>query len=158
MTDAVDFRAPLWRPDARGASTFVTLPFDVKALFGRARCPVRVTINGHTWRTTTQVYGEQYHLVVNAEARAAAGVAAGEEVRVQVKKDDTVRATEVPSELAARLRTDPEAKEAFESLAPSHRREYARWVSEARLPATRIRRSEAALERLKAGVRRPQSA
>jgi ADP-ribosylation factor related protein 1 len=51
-----------------------------------------------------------------------------------------------------------EAKAAFETLAPSHRREYARWVAEATLPATRVRRSEAAVERIKAAVRRPQSA
>lgn len=158
VTDAVDFDAALWRPDAKGASTFVTLPFDVKALFGRARCPVRVTINDHTWRTTTQVYGDGYHIVVNAQARAAAAVEPGDRIRVQVKKDDTVRATEVPPELAVRLRTDPDAKEAFESLAPSHRREYARWVAEAKLPQTRVRRSEAAMEHLKSGVRRPQSA
>lgn len=158
MTDAVDFDAALWRPDARGASTFITLPFDVKALFGRARCPVRVTINDHTWRTTTQVYGDDYHIVVNAEARSAAAVSPGDSVRVQVKKDDTVRTTEVPPELAMRLRTDAEAKDAFEALAPSHRREYARWVAEAKLPQTRVRRADAALERLKTGVRRPQSA
>ena len=158
MTDTVDFEGSLWRPDARGASTFITLPFDVKALFGRARCPVRVTITDHTRRTTTQAYGEGYHIVVNATVRDAAQVSAGDEVRVQVKKDDTVRATEVPPELAARLRTDPQAKDAFEALAPSHRREYARWVSEARLPQTRVRRSAVATERLKSGMRRPQSA
>lgn len=158
MTDAVDFDAALWRPDARGSSTFITLPFDVKALFGRARCPVRVTINDHTWRTTTQAYGDGYHIVVNADARSAAAVAPGDSVRVQVKKDDTVRTTEVPPELAMRLRTDAEAKDAFEALAPSHRREYARWVAEAKLPQTRVRRADAALERLKTGVRRPQSA
>lgn len=158
MTDAVDFDAALWRPDARGASTFITLPFDVKAIFGRARCPVRVTINDHTWRTTTQVYGSDYHIVVNADARTAAAVDAGDSVRVQVKKDDTVRTTEVPPELAVRLRTDTEAKDAFEALAPSHRREYARWVGEAKLPQTRVRRAEVAMERLKTGVRRPQSA
>ncbi len=158
MTDAVDFDAALWRPDARGASTFITLPFDVKAIFGRARCPVRVTINDHTWRTTTQVYGDDYHIVVNADARSAASVDAGDSVRVQVKKDDTVRTTEVPPELAVRLRTDAEAKDAFEALAPSHRREYARWVGEAKLPQTRVRRAEVAMERLKTGVRRPQSA
>lgn len=158
MTDAVDFDAALWRPDARGAATFITLPFDVKAIFGRARCPVRVTINDHTWRTTTQVYGDDYHIVVNADARSAASVDAGDSVRVQVKKDDTVRTTEVPPELAVRLRTDVEAKDAFEALAPSHRREYARWVGEAKLPQTRVRRAEVAMERLKTGVRRPQSA
>jgi hypothetical protein len=158
VTDAVDFDGALWRPDARGAATFITLPFDVKALFGRARCPVRVTINDHTWRTTTQVYGDDYHIVVNADARSAASVDAGDSVRVQVKKDDTVRTTEVPPELAVRLRTDAEAKDAFEALAPSHRREYARWVAEAKLPQTRVRRADIALERLKTGVRRPQSA
>lgn len=158
MTDAVDFDAALWRPDARGAATFITLPFDVKAIFGRARCPVRVTINDHTWRTTTQVYGDDYHIIVNADARSAASVDAGDSVRVQVKKDDTVRTTEVPPELAVRLRTDAEAKDAFEALAPSHRREYARWVGEAKLPQTRVRRAEVAMERLKTGVRRPQSA
>ena len=158
MTDAVDFDGALWRPDARGAATFITLPFDVKALFGRARCPVRVTINDHTWRTTTQVYGDDYHIVVNADARSAASVDAGDSVRVQVKKDDTVRTTEVPPELAVRLRTDAEAKDAFEALAPSHRREYARWVAEAKLPQTRVRRADVALERIKTGVRRPQSA
>jgi hypothetical protein len=158
VTDAVDFDAALWRPDARGAATFVTLPFDVKALFGRARCPVRVTINGHTWRTTTQAYGDGYQIVVNAAARTAASVDAGDSVRVQVKKDDTVRTTEVPPELAVRLRTDADAKDAFEALAPSHRREFARWVGEAKLPQTRVRRAEVAMERLKTGDRRPQSA
>ena len=61
-------------------------------------------------------------------------------------------------ENAAQLRADREAKDAFESLSPSQRREYARWVSEAKLPQTRQRRSVAATEHLKAGVRRPQSA
>lgn len=158
MTDTVDFDATLWRPEGRGTSTFVTLPFDVKAIFGRARCPVRVTINDHSWRTTTQVYGSDYHIVVNAEARAAAGVTSGDHIRVQVRKDDSVRSIDVPPELAARLRIDAEGKEAFEALAPSHRREYARWVAEAKLPQTRVRRADVALERLKAGVRRPQSA
>lgn len=158
MTDAVDFDAALWRPDGRGTSTFITLPFDVKAIFGRARCPVRVTINDHTWRTTTQAYGDGYQIVVNADARTAAAVSAGDSVRVQVKKDATVRTAEVPHELAVRLRTDTEAKDAFEALAPSHRREYARWVGEAELPQTRVRRAEVATERLKTGVRRPQSA
>lgn len=158
VTETVDFDGALWRPDTRGAATFVTLPFDVKERFGRARCPVRVTINDHTWRTTTQVYGDGYHIAVNAEVRKAAGIAPGDEVRVQVKKDDSVRATEVPPELAAGLRADPEAKDAFELLAPSHRREYARWVAEARLPQTRVRRSAVAVERLKSGVYRPRSA
>jgi hypothetical protein len=158
VTDTVDFEAPLWRPDASGASAVITLPFDVTSLFGRTRCPVRVTVNDHTWRATTQVYGTDYLIVVNAEARSRAGIEVGDVVRVQVRKDDSVRTTEVPPELAARLRTDLEAKAAFESLPPSHRREFARWIAEAKLPQTRLRRAADAADRLKSGVPRPQSA
>ena len=154
MTESVDFEATLWRPDARGASTFITLPFDAKALFGRARCPVRVTVNDHTWRTTTQVYGDAFHIVVNAEVRAATGAEPGSTVHVRVRKDDTVRTVDVPPELAMALRGDPAAKEGFEAMSASHRREYARWVADAKQPATRVRRAAAAVEKLKAGTRR----
>jgi len=158
MTDVLDFAADVWRLQDKGTSTFISLPFDVKALFGRARCPVRVTVNDHTWRTTTQVYGEEYRLVVSAEARAAAGIGPGDRVHVLVRKDDAIGVVELPAELAARLRSDPEAREAFESLAASHRREYARWVAQAKLPATRVRRSQAATERLKSTTGRAESA
>ena len=158
VTDSLDFDGVLWRPDPKSAVTFVTLPFDVKALFGRARCPVRVTINEHTWRTTTQIYGDSYQIVVSAAARVAAAASAGDAVRVQIKKDATVRSADVPVELAVRLRCDAEAKDAFEALPAAHRREYSQWITEAELPQTRVRRAEAAVERLKTGVRRPRSA
>jgi hypothetical protein len=158
MSQAQAFEATLWRPDGAGTQTFITLPFDVKALFGRSRCPVRVTINDHTWRTTTQVYGGGHHVVVNGDARTAAAAEAGDTVRVLVTRDDAVRTVDLPAELVAALRGDSQARAAFASLAPSHRREYARWVAQAKRSETRLRRSVAAVERLKNGVLRPQSA
>ena len=158
MTDAVGFEARLASRESKGSATFLTLPFDVAAVFGRSRCPVRVTVKGHTWRTTTQVYGSEYHVAVSAAVRTAVDIAEGELVYVTVKQDDTIRAVDVPPELAARLRTDPQAKDAFEALPASHRREYARWVAGAKLPETRRRRSAAATERLKSDLRKPQSA
>ena len=158
MTEAVDFEAALWRAEDSGAQTFVTLPFDAKALFGRSRCPVRVTINGHSWRTTTQAYGGHYRVVVSAAARHATGLSAGDAVQVHIKKDDSVPADDLPAELAAALRADLEARDAYERLAPSHRREYARWVGEAKRPETRTRRAVAATQRIKASAQRPMSA
>lgn len=158
VTEAVDFEATLWRADGGRTQTFVTLPFDAKALFGRARCPVRVSINGHSWRTTTQVYGGEYRVLVSAVIRSSAGLAAGDEVRVHVRKDDAVPAVDVPAELASALRADDDARRAFEALAPSHRREYARWVGEAKRPETRARRAVAATERIKSSRRDSLSA
>ncbi|MEI6361418.1 MAG: YdeI/OmpD-associated family protein [Actinomycetes bacterium] len=158
MTEAVDFEAALRGPSEAGNRTYLTLPFDPKALFGRARCPVRITINGHSWRTTTQVYGGEYRVVVSAAVRAAAGLEVGQSVHVHVKKDDSVPAVDLPLELSAALRADLDARDAFELLAPSHRREYSRWVAEATLPQTRARRAVAAAERIKGSTRRPLSA
>ena len=39
--------------ESRGSGHLVALPFDAKEVFGRARAPVRATIGGHTFRTTT---------------------------------------------------------------------------------------------------------
>jgi uncharacterized protein YdeI (YjbR/CyaY-like superfamily) len=77
---------------------------------------------------------------------------------VRLRKDDTLRVVDVPAELAMALRSDPGAKECFEALPESHRREYARWVAEAKQPQTRHRRAAAAVQKLKAGQRRRQSA
>ena len=67
------FRATL---ETRGGGGHVLeLPFDAKAAFGRVRAPVRVTVKGHTFRTTTMRYGGVDYIGLNREVRTAAGVA-----------------------------------------------------------------------------------
>jgi uncharacterized protein YdeI (YjbR/CyaY-like superfamily) len=61
----------------------------------------------------------------------------------------------VPPELAAALEGDPAARDAFDALSYTHRREYARWIADAKRDATRARRVAEALELLRAGVRTP---
>lgn len=57
----------------------------------------------------------------------------------------------VPPELQAALAAAPEARAAFDALPPSHRREHAGWVAEARKAETRERRAAKTVERLLAG-------
>jgi uncharacterized protein YdeI (YjbR/CyaY-like superfamily) len=57
----------------------------------------------------------------------------------------------VPAELEAALAASPEATAAFDALPPSHRREHAEWVAEARKTETRERRAAKTVERLLAG-------
>jgi uncharacterized protein YdeI (YjbR/CyaY-like superfamily) len=58
---------------------------------------------------------------------------------------------EVPAELTEALARDDQARAAFERLPPSHRREYASWVAEAKRAETRARRAASTLERLRRG-------
>ena len=146
------FTAQLER--AQRTATMFRVPFDLKEAFGRARPPVKVTIRGHTWRTTPGVYDGVGHVVVNREVKAATGVDAPDRVRVAMELDTEPRTVRVPADLRAALRADEGAAKAFAALSFTHRREYVAWVEEAKRPETRSRRIAATVERVREG--RPQ--
>lgn len=60
----------------------------------------------------------------------------------------------VPQDFAAALRESLTAKATFAGLAPSHRREYLEWITEAKRDETRAKRIATALEWLGEGKRR----
>jgi uncharacterized protein YdeI (YjbR/CyaY-like superfamily) len=86
-----------------------------------------------------------------ARGPAAAGVATGDTVTLELKLDSEPRTVEVPPALAEALQADPEAKAIYDGLAFTHRNEYARWIAEAKREETRERRVVKALEMLHAG-------
>ncbi len=118
---------------------------------GAKRFPVVATVNGYTWRTTvTRMHGE-FVLGFSREVRDGAGVDAGDKLVVDVELDTEPRQVEVPESLATALAGDPAAKGAFEALAYTHRKEYARWIEQARREETRHRRVAQALQMLREG-------
>jgi Bacteriocin-protection, YdeI or OmpD-Associated/Domain of unknown function (DUF1905) len=133
----------------------VELPFDVKERFGRARAPVRGTVDGAAFRTTVAVYGGRCYVGFTKELRDRAGIAIGDEVDVALELDREPRTVDVPPELTAALEKDSEARTAFEDLSYTHRSEYARWIAEAKRDDTRERRIEKAIAMLRDGVRHP---
>jgi hypothetical protein len=137
------------------SGVFFEVPLDVPAVFGKARAPVRGTINGHPFRSTVAVYGGRSFLPVKKALREAAGVAAGDAVVVELEADEQPRTVDPPPDLAAALAADPEVRAAFEGLSFTHQREYAEWVAEARREETRRRRVDQAVEMLRDGRRHP---
>jgi uncharacterized protein YdeI (YjbR/CyaY-like superfamily) len=98
--------------------------------------------------------GGEFLLGLNREVREGAGVQAGDDVDVTVELDAAPREVEVPAALAAALAADPQAGASFERMAFSHRKEYARWVAEAKREETRQRRVQQAVEMIRAGKTR----
>jgi hypothetical protein len=133
-------------------ATMFRVPFDLKEAFGSARPPVKVTIRGHTWRTTPGVYGGVGHVVVNRAVKAATGVDAPDRVQVVMELDTEPRRVRVPKDLRAALARDPEVEAGFERLSFTHRREYVEWVEEAKRAETRARRIEQTIGRVRSGV------
>jgi uncharacterized protein YdeI (YjbR/CyaY-like superfamily) len=60
----------------------------------------------------------------------------------------------VPADLKAALANRPAARTFFAGLAPSHRRDYVEWITEAKSPATRARRLATTVAWLAASRRR----
>lgn len=147
------FSAKLIRPDGTGTWTYVEVPRDVSDAFGtRSRVPVAGTIAGVAFRGSMMPAGGGGHFVVVAKPiREKAGVTAGDTVEVMLRADTAPRPVEVPPELDAALTKNQKARERFEALAPSHRREYANWIAEAKKAETRISRAEKAIAMLLEG-------
>jgi bifunctional DNA-binding transcriptional regulator/antitoxin component of YhaV-PrlF toxin-antitoxin module len=139
-----------------GEAPTVELPFDAEERFGKARAPVRGTVNGTEFRTTVAVYGGVYLIGFNKELRERAGVAIGDEVEVTLELDDEPRTVELPPALADALDEEAEAKAAYEALSYTHRREYAEWIADAKREETRARRVGKAIEMLREGTRTPR--
>lgn len=74
----------------------------------------------------------------------------GEWDRVDEREDVSV----VPHDLAAALAEDATAREAWERLAPSHKKMYLSWIEDAKRPETRARRVAETVRRAREG-RRP---
>jgi hypothetical protein len=138
-----------------GRLPLVELPFDVKEAYGTARPKVKATVNDVTLRTTVSVYGGRSYVGFRKEIQEAAGIRIGDRVRVRIEPDVEPREIEVPDDLARALKKDPAASQAFEGLSYTHRKEYARWVEDAKKPETRQRRVEKTIEMLRAGTKHP---
>jgi Bacteriocin-protection, YdeI or OmpD-Associated/Domain of unknown function (DUF1905) len=135
---------------------YFILPIDFQAVFGRHRPPVRVTIRGHTYRTTPARYGEQYFVVVNrANREAMGGLDHGDRVRITIELDTEPRVVTPPPELTATLAANAAAATVFTKLSFSHQKAYADWVAEAKRPETRVRRADESVKRLIAGRKEP---
>jgi hypothetical protein len=133
-------------------ATGIQVPDEVVEALGSGRRPaVRVIINGYTYRSTVAVMGGAYMVGVNAEHRAAAGVAGGDQVDVEIELDTAPREVSVPDDLAAALDAEPEARRTFDGLSYSNKSWHVLQVTGAKTDETRQRRIAKSVGILKEG-------
>ena len=121
----------------------------VEALGAGKRAPVRVTLNGYTYRNTIAVMGGRYMVGVSADVRAASGVKGGDGLEVEIVLDDQPRVLEVPADFQVALDAAPAAKAVFETLSYSNKRRHVEPILAAKAPETRARRIEKSVSELK---------
>jgi hypothetical protein len=147
------FRATL---ESNGkTATGIRVPPEVVAALGPSRKPaVRVTIAGHTYRSTIATRSGVFLLGVSAENRQAAGFAAGDELDVKLELDTEPREVTVPPDLAGALEGDPQAGRFFDTLTHSQKQWYVLPIEQAKAAETRERRVAKAIGMLREGRKR----
>jgi Bacteriocin-protection, YdeI or OmpD-Associated/Domain of unknown function (DUF1905) len=128
----------------------IELPFDVRKEFGKARPPVKVTINGFTYRSTVSVYGGKYFIPVRKDRQEAAKINLGDICKVTVASDTEAREVDPPPDLKAAFAKNTAARAQWEKLSFTHKREHAEALLAAKKPETRARRLQKTLEMLAA--------
>ena len=129
---------------------FIPVTFDPKAMFGKVRAPVKVTLNGYTYRSTIAAMGGPPCIPLRRSNREAAGLEGGETLQVHVELDTDAREVKPPADFVAALKAAPPAWHRWRELSYSHRREYAEAIEGAKKPETRSRRIEAAVRAIRA--------
>lgn len=136
--------------EPQGPATAIELSdAQIEELGGGKRAAVLVTIGDRSARLRLAVMGGQNLIGLSKASRAELGVEIGDAVEALIDLDTAPREVEVPEDLAAALAAAG-LREAFDELAPSHRREHVRAILDAKKPETRERRIAAAIAKLTA--------
>ena len=132
-----------------GSTCFIPLTFDPKSVFGRTRAPVKVTLNGYTYRSTIAAMGGPPCIPLRRSNREAAGVEGGETIEVRLELDTDPRKVVPPADFIKALKAAPPAWVRWRELSYSHQREYVEAIAGAKKPETRARRIEGAVRMIR---------
>jgi len=127
-----------------------------KKLGAKGRVPVVGTINGFPIGTSAFAMGGKTHMIlVNKEIQGGANIGAGDIVAVSIEVDIKPRTISVPPYIEKAIARSAKAKAAFDKLSYTHRKEYVRWIEEAKKDETRMRRIEKAVAMLSKSTKTP---
>ena len=137
---ALQFKAKIEGKEA-GVVAAITPPVDVPEMFGtRARVPIRGTINGSPFRSSLMPCGGRHMMPVNKILREGAGVRPGDTVEVVMERDEAERTVDAPSQLKKELAKSQKARDKWETLSFTHKKEMAISTRDAKQEETRARR------------------
>lgn len=120
----------------------------VEALKAGKKPPIKVTLNGYTYRSTVAVMGGKYMVGVNAEIRKAAGVNGGDTLTVEIELDTEERKVEIPTDLKKALEKNPNAKKFFEMISYSKQKNHVTLIEQSKTDETRRKRIDKSITEL----------
>ena len=149
-----NFQAKIEAGDGGGA--YVLFPYDIEKEFKtKGNVPVKATFNGVPYAGSLMKCGQPHHMLgLLKSIRAQIGKGPGDTIEVVVWKDEQPRVLEIPAPFKSAMKKEG-VLPFFETLSYTHRKEYCRWVTEAKKEETRMARLEKSIAMLKKGIKTP---
>jgi len=141
---------------ATGGGAHVFFPYDTEKEFAtKGRIPIKATFDGVPYTGSLIKYGHPQHMLGLLKGiREEIGKGPGDVVDVVIWKDEEVRTVEVPAEFQKLMKKE-KLLSFFEGLSYTHRKEYCRWITEAKKEETRAARLEKSIVMLRKGIKTP---
>ena len=122
------------------AKSHVPVPFDPNEAWGwKVRHYVKGTVGGHPIRGVLRSEGNAYALPLGAAWLRDNHIPASETVAV-VLEPDGPQPEMLAADITAALNASPDAETFFQSVAPFYRKNFLRWIDQAKRPETRAAR------------------
>jgi uncharacterized protein DUF1905/bacteriocin resistance YdeI/OmpD-like protein len=148
----VSFTTKLVRPEGIGTWTFAPIPDDVSGGAGlKAKMRVKGTIDSVPLKSSLMAGSGELFIVIAKELRDEIGKQAGDTVEMTLGLDTSSNRIKVPADLKKELSKSEKAKASFEKMAPSHKKEYVQWVTQAKTMETRKIRIGKAVQQISVG-------
>ncbi len=130
-------------------ATGICIPDDIIEKLGAGKKPpIKVTLNGYTYRSTVAVMGGKFMVGVNADVRGAANVKGGDKLIVDIELDTKVREVTPSPDFKKALDNNSKAKKFFETLSYSKQKNYVTIIEQSKTVETRQKRIEKAINDL----------
>ena len=153
MNNPIAFSAEIQQHQDINAA-FVNFPFDTVELFGKkGQVKVKVLLDDKVvYRSSLANMGGGCHRLGLTQAiRKDLGKTFGDIVEVKLWEDKEERIVIVPDDVQELLNQNDKAKEFYNKMSYTHKKEYIRWIEDAKKEETRERRKVKMIEMLFTG-------
>ncbi|HEY8938238.1 MAG TPA: YdeI/OmpD-associated family protein [Cyclobacteriaceae bacterium] len=136
------FEAVLENSEGKIDAAYVSIPYDVEKTYGtKGQVKVKAWFDGHPYRGILANMGTDCHVIlVRKDVRAAINKKVGDIIKVEIEADKEERTIDIPADLQDALSSKKKAKDFFDTLSYTNRKEYVVWVTSAKKEETRERR------------------
>ncbi|MEY8758349.1 DUF1905 domain-containing protein [Chryseobacterium tongliaoense] len=135
----IQFSAPI-KQNGEMDAAFVDFPFSTEELFGKkGQVKIKALFDGKTeYRGSLVKMKSDCHILgLTKEIRKVLGKTFGDKVSVSLIEDKEERTVEIADDITLVFNENPDAKKLFDQMSYTHRKEYIRWIEEAKKPETR---------------------